>query len=168
MARFIRLIQKYGFTLAELSVVVIVTGAIAALAVPRLMSQAEIVRSQEAKMHLLAIYENQKDYYREQGRYRALSSATAFSTANIPEYGQADFMKDFSNAKGLNNTIVKCGGTSVRALASMESRKGNYTLNILDNGGLCCTPCASNSDVCSRINGHFGGCSYVPPPIKLP
>ncbi len=73
-----RMINKKGFTLIELMIVVVIIGILAALAVPRFMQAAAKSKQSEAKQLLKQIYTMQHAYFAMHENY-CLNGTTASS-----------------------------------------------------------------------------------------
>ena len=63
--------RKYGFTLVELAVVVVIIGVLAAFAVPRFMASVERSKAAEAFNYLATVQSAQERYHARQGTYAA-------------------------------------------------------------------------------------------------
>ena len=61
--------RKYGFTLVELAVVVVIIGVLAAFAVPRFMASVERSKAAEAFNYLASVQSAQERYHARQGTY---------------------------------------------------------------------------------------------------
>ncbi|MFP4459767.1 MAG: type IV pilin protein [Candidatus Zixiibacteriota bacterium] len=64
--------NKRGFTLIELMIVVVIIGLLAALAIPRFQSSVTKTKVVEAKQVLKQIYQASNSYYEAHGQYPAL------------------------------------------------------------------------------------------------
>lgn len=125
---------KSGFTLIELIVVIVIIGVLAGVALPSYRIQMLKVRNQEAIRALMAVWEAQKDYYRTNGAYTAL---LADLDVEFPSG-----LKYFSGPTAVSGTPGSCGGPAVPVLATAASLTEGYTLSILDDGRVVCSPCA--------------------------
>jgi type IV pilus assembly protein PilA len=70
----VRLLQKsasktQGFTLLELVVVVLITGILAAIAIPSFLSRANTAKQVEAKMYLGSLNRSQQAFYTQHGKF---------------------------------------------------------------------------------------------------
>ena len=83
--------NRKGFTLIELMIVVVIIGILAALAIPRFMQATTKTKQSEAKLILKQIYVNQRTYfqgavpsaYYQPGGSASAASPFAFSTIYI-------------------------------------------------------------------------------------
>ncbi len=126
-----------AYTLMEIMVVLMVLGAMAAIAIPTFTCQIKKVNNREAIAALLAIYTAQLDYAKEHE-----------TDPLIPQY--ADDLKDldveFTPLKKfiLNNSPltghVSCTFKSDDSLylASMKANNDPYTLYVLKSGRVVC------------------------------
>lgn len=121
-----------GFTMIELMIVIVVIGVLAAIALPSYRIQISKMKNQEAVRILMALWEAQKDYYRENGVYTADINDLAI---DIPA------PKHFINFDVLDGTPpVTCSGSPRTPLASMEANDSSYTLYALVDGRVVCKP----------------------------
>lgn len=122
---------KSGFTIAELFVVVIIIGALAALAIPSYRIQMSKIRSQEGVRILRALWEAQEDYYRDNGAY-AMSLNQLAVDIPAPKNFQTPVIDD-------GTTPLTCGPITVYYLASIQDNTGaNYTLYARRDGRIGC------------------------------
>lgn len=123
-----------GFTMIELMIVVVVIGILAAIALSGYRIQVAKVRNQEAIRALMAVWDAQKDYYRTNGAYAAIMG-------NL----DVDFpsgLKHFSGPTAVAGTLDNCGaGPDTPVLATAVSLSEVYTLSVLDDGRVVCSPC---------------------------
>jgi prepilin-type N-terminal cleavage/methylation domain-containing protein len=63
------IMNRRGFTLIELMIVVVIIGIIAALAIPRFGVASYKTREKEADLFLNAVYKAQRSYYAMRGDY---------------------------------------------------------------------------------------------------
>lgn len=128
-----------GFTLAELIVVVVIIGFMAALALPRLSAFSRKIRNQEADMVLMHIYDAQIDYNREVGNYA--NNVAALAEVSVPA------LKGFKALTISDSSTISCAaGTSTAELylARLTANDDSYMVYVLENNAkLVCTPCDS-------------------------
>jgi len=77
--------NKAGFSLVELTIVVVILGILATFAVPRFMSSVEKTKSSEAFSYLAQVESSQARYNAEKGRY-AWSLRDLDITIDSPEF----------------------------------------------------------------------------------
>lgn len=71
------MMNKRGFTLVELMIVVVIIGILAALAVPRFNVSSYRAKEKEAEVILKHVYSMQQAYHSQYGAYAASSAALA-------------------------------------------------------------------------------------------
>ncbi len=115
--------MRKGFTLIEITVTIIIIGAMAALALPRIGQIAERMRATEGEQILTVLLHAQNDYQLDNN-----GSYTNDPTELAIEYAAADF-KHFVHPPTVGNPI-----------ASVTRLAGDYTLSIDNTGTISCTP----------------------------
>lgn len=141
---------KKGFTLLEVIVAIVVLAILTTMALPRYYSLVRKVSNQEAETILLSLYLEQMKYAKENS---AFCTDVAQLDVEIP------VPKKFQAVPGgaaLHGTTA-CGGTTVAYLASMTSVDGNYTLYVLADGSVACSPCPSTICQSMGYDGTFAG-----------
>ena len=120
-----------GFTLLEILIVVVILGALAALAIPAYIATTEKAKKQEAYQALTALRESQQRYYAANGTYSNTFTGLDFMP-NTTMPGQTAPL--FSYFLGTSDA------TTYTALASRTSSpptvSGAYTVQIDQAGGL--------------------------------
>ena len=123
--------RKSGFTIIELMVAAIIIGVLAAIAIPSYRIQMLKVRNQEAARVLYALWDAEKDYFRDNGVY----------TGNIDDLAvEIPTMKNFTNLVLADSPVSGCGGPIVTSRMSVDSMDSSYRIYMLENGSLFCRP----------------------------
>ena len=129
--------KMFGFTLAELMVVVVIIGVLVSIAWPRYILVAEKSRTSEAKNILSQIREAEMGYYLE---YDTYTTNVTLLSLGVPTSCNVSFYYNYS-ASG--------GGASFTATATRCTSGGKppnspggtaYVVNITQNGVLGGTP----------------------------
>ena len=130
--------KKGGFTLAEIAVAIVIIGVIAILALPGYQWIVQRIKNEEGKQALLNVYQSQLQYKKETGSY-----ATVFSDLDL-DYPAGSF-STFSPVEADSSSVARCtSGTAVR-VGYITRTDGTYTLELLEDGTIQCTPCASSA-----------------------
>jgi len=77
--------SKTGFSLVELTIVVVILGILATFAVPRFMSSVEKTKASEAFTYLSQVESGQARYHAEHGKYINRTTSLDF-TIDAPQY----------------------------------------------------------------------------------
>jgi prepilin-type N-terminal cleavage/methylation domain-containing protein len=132
-----RMKNNRAFTLMEMMIVVIIVGAITAVAVPSYSIHIERVRSAEGVQSLTALLAAQKRYQLENNAY-----ATVLANVDI-------------DVAASNNFNVPTVANNAAAVASIQRRNDPnipYTLSISDVGVVACNCIGCNpANICNRI-----------------
>ena len=155
--------RKIGMTLVEVIVVVVISATLAVIAIPRYLLQVEIMKANEAKPHLTAVYQAQKDYARENDDGDS-SNGPEFATS-VSDLGyQLPTLKYFYTTPDVNFLVydsqpTTCGTNSYNSVASLQSMTTgtSYVMHVFEDGHICCTPCLQR--VCKKVNDTTKGCS---------
>ena len=131
------LFSNQAFSLIELTVVVIVIGILASLAIPRLTDSQEIARAGEGIKILSALRDAQEVYKVEEGAYA--------SDIN-------DLDVTFSNIANFNQPTVVSATATTFDISIDRSSSYNYTLCIDETGTLGC----DNDSFCNKLNNIPG------------
>lgn len=123
-----------GFTLAEVMIAIGIIGVLAALALPRYRIQMLKIQNQEAIRILMALWDAQKDYARENNNNYTTVMADLDIDIPPPRNFAAPVLDDAT-------TNISCGGPNQNYVASIVSHDGSYTLYALVDGRIVCTPC---------------------------
>lgn len=129
-----------GFTLQELMVVIIILGVLSGIALPRFTFQIEKMRKAEGEQILYALYMSQLKYQKETGNY-----TTSIGNLDIDVRSPTYF-----NTPVVDDTVsLACSGSPGSAYASITRNDSSYTLHVIDDAVIRCTPC--NGSVCQRL-----------------
>jgi prepilin-type N-terminal cleavage/methylation domain-containing protein len=144
---------KNGFSLMELSVVIIILGGMLAMAVPKYTEYLRRIKNQEAVQVLTAVWGAQREYFRRNGVYfsgphTGVPSINSTLNITIPFP-----LKNFTNLRAeAPGIILTC--TPTIAIARLRANDGSYALNILTDGSIRCSDTANNCP--TTICRHMG------------
>lgn len=121
-------------------VVIAILAMMATLAFPSFVTQMKKVRSQEGTSALQGLYIAQKNFFHDTGAYTATLTDLEVT---IPT------MQNFNTPVVYASSTISCNsGPSVQTLASVQDVNAEYTLHVLIDGRIVCTPC---SGVCMSM-----------------
>ncbi len=120
-----RLRIEAAFTLAEVLVVIVVLGAVAAFATPMFVAQIERNKASEGAQLLMALMGAQKRYALDNNGVYSSTYAALDLTINSP---------NFVNPPTVSNA---------NPVASITRNGGTYTLSITDTGTITCAVAGS-------------------------
>ena len=126
----------------EIMIVVVIVGILAAIAFPRYRAQINKMKNQEAIRVLMAVWEAQKEYYRDNGVYFN-GNITAINNnldITIPT------LKYFEGFAANNDGTVSCTAGNIIYLAKARIKDDSYQLKVLPDGRIVCHDC--NSAIC--------------------
>ena len=127
--------QNKGFTLAEIITVVIITGVLASLAIPKLTGTIERVRAAEGVQFLTALLGAQKAYFLEN------NSTYATTTAAL----DVDITTSSNFEISVNSPDINAADPIVRI-----RRTNAYWLEIDADGTIGCTNAVPNAFTCAQ------------------
>ncbi len=136
--------EKKGFTLAELLIIVVIIGVMAAVAVPKYRRVLETNKTMEAEKVLTTIRGTQEQRC-------MLGKAYLTEASDVSLLQDAQLSKHFSYT--LWKTASRAGATATRSDGTYE-----YALKILSykDGRICC-----EGDYCSNLNRNYPSCSNL-------
>lgn len=136
-----------GFTIMELIIVIVIIGILAAVALPSYRIQVLKIKSQEGVRVLMALFDAQKDYQRENGFYAADIDDLDIEIPPLKNFQDPDIW-------GGAGSPHDCGGATPNAVAAMSDKANSYRLAVLTDGKILCKTsiltCATN-DLCQKM-----------------
>jgi len=144
----------FGFTLIQTVIVIVILGALAGMAVPRMMTIIYKVRNQEALPILISLLGAQFEYKRVAGNYTEV-----FDDLDITVPSESELKNFTAIIVYDSSTLYDCGSGDHRKIASMNALSARsdtaprpYTLFILEDGRICCNLIDSSyGGICSRM-----------------
>lgn len=129
--------------MTEIIIAIIIIGVLAAVVIPSYRIQMFKVKNQEAIRILTALWEAQKDYYRDNGAYLDgdinVINANLAVTIPTPKNFQDPFVS--SGLIGFD-----CSAGSIALIAADD---GTYGFTIRPDGTIRCFPCGSS--LCAKM-----------------
>lgn len=102
--------QRKGFTLVELMIVVLILGALAAIAVPRIMGGAATAKANGCKTNIDLINSQVELYYANTGGWPATLDVVTGSTSYFPDGAPVCPVSEAAYANALVNNRVDTTG----------------------------------------------------------
>jgi type IV pilus assembly protein PilA len=103
--------QKTGFSLVELTIVVVILGILATFAVPRFMSSVEKTKAAEAFTYLSQVESGQARYHAEHGKYINKTTSLDF-TIDAPQYFTVSGITSSNWETKWEMTLTRSGGAA--------------------------------------------------------
>jgi len=107
------MLNRHGFTLMEMIVVLVIVAVCAVVAFPNFTTPTEQARSATARNNLLAMYSAEKNYFNNNGGFLACADITSCNTAlalNIQDDGSYTYACNTSDASGFACTSARTSG----------------------------------------------------------
>jgi Tfp pilus assembly protein PilE len=136
--------HKWGFTIMEIIVVVIILSLLGAIAWTRYDIMRRKIECQEGANILRQVYSAQKRYKLYNGAYATATSALDLEVRS-PKY----FNSVYLNATA---ETISCSGSGLLWLAGIDPQSGGYSLRVTEQGRIVCTPCSNVT--CNKM-GYF-------------
>ena len=136
-----KILKKFGFTLIEIIIVVIILGVLGGIAMPRYTGMIERHRAQEGIQTLVVFLNAQRKYQLENGGNFA-------GQAQIAQLDIAAVPTRYFNAPTID--------TSTKVVAKITRSDGSYTLTIDDQGQIYCLPMDSDQCITLACPGNAG------------
>jgi len=139
--------NRKGFTLIELMIVVVIIGILAALAIPRFLEASKKAKITEAKGVVKQLYNLQQAFYQEQGHYPPAAQLTAptstsdftptWSGSNKPIADSISF--NIPSGKPRFNYSTLAGGGASAVANGQDGSLANVVVQIDVSGNLTST-----------------------------
>lgn len=152
--KFIK-INSHAYTFAEVMAVFVVMGVLAAISIPKFVTQMERIKSQEGAQVLSAVYLAQQSYKKDTGNYATsfsaldveIPSATNFDLGTLISYGLV------TNTNPCSASDASCCAPGAAWMAKIDNKAHTYTLIAAEDGTIGCLSCGSSS-VCPQLGYH--------------
>lgn len=143
--------ENQGFTFIEITVVIIILGLLAAVALPQYQIYMERAKTQEAAQILLSLLDAQFEYRRENSAYATDITDLQIEMDTAPQHFQP------IDLTGAGGTVACTAGTGTNIIwaAKMTETNDRYELFVLDNGRVVCSGGTSGDQcdaaICRRL-----------------
>ena len=132
-----RLLKKFGFTLIEIMVVIVIMGVIGGIALPRYANVLERQRAQEGKNMLVAVLDAQRRFQLENGNFTNVVANLDLTIAATRYFGAP-------------TPAIPGGGLT--AVAIIQRLGGTYQLRIDSSGNIFCAAAGPQIQRCLDIS----------------
>ncbi|MGM0462430.1 MAG: type IV pilin protein [Fibrobacterota bacterium] len=121
------MMNRKGFTLVELMVVIVIIGILAAVALPQMMGATDRARASEVPSMLRSIENAQNAYYASTGEYGSWSDIGVDDPSTDSDWFDYELTEDGDNYVAFATTTMEMGdignGTVVASVHSTNGRK---------------------------------------------
>ncbi len=117
-----KIIEKRGFTLIELMVVVVIIGILASIAIPNFLKFTAKAKQAEARSNLSAIFTSEISYFDEHGRYGTTFTAIGWTTEETSRY---EYFLASDQTTGTVSGLTMPSGVAVTATGFTAGATGN-------------------------------------------
>jgi len=150
MIRKIKKIRNSGFTIIQTVIVIVILGALAGMAIPRMITLTYKVKNQEALPVLISLLEAQFDYKRVNGSYTTTLSDLDVTIPTLQNFESIIVYGDGA-------IPLDCGSGDQQRIAAIDAVSDSgprpYSLTILEDGRICCTikTAVDQGGICARM-----------------
>lgn len=139
------MLNRQGFTIVEITVVIIIIGVAAALVLPNLTTPAEQSKASNAQHNLLAIYSAQQNYRNNNGTFASIATLALINTSlslNIPDDGSYLYSCSNADPSGFSCTASRNSAANLVLIVK------NAPIQLTGNINPTCTSSTGNSNWC--------------------
>ena len=129
-----KMMNKKGFTLIELMIVVAIIGILAAIAIPNFLNYQCKSKQSEAKQSLGTIAKNEEAYYAEHDRYTTDTELLGFTLKGKQNY---DYTINNGGTTGWDATASATDG--LKGNADDDQWTMNQSLDLVNTANACTT-----------------------------
>jgi prepilin-type N-terminal cleavage/methylation domain-containing protein len=127
--------QEEGFTLLEVTIVLVISGILAAIALPSFLNQTSKAKQVEASMYLGTLNRAQQGYMLEHARFADSASALGVVLYNSPNYSYSIHLDSAGNQYAVHD--AKALSSSLRPYVGMAALTQGGTNNAKVETALC-------------------------------